>query len=232
MASIGTLATRVRHLTLSSTFRWSAQCRAKPSMIAYDPMSTLASVTSGKNGGNSGNCPSRFVTQCVATWSYAPGFVSTKIPAARTFSTNPEMMSAEGSTAATEEHSDIPSDLVSVELMDLVLKSPKKKLRPRVVRKRIEKLRIYEGKEKGIRGSPWKLNLVCQFAAGQTVPEALTQLMFVEKAKAPLVAKVIKRTCNLASIRDGLLPCQIEVAECFSTHGTPLKRVRYHSKGR
>lgn len=73
---------------------------------------------------------------------------------------------------------------------------------------------------------------MCQFAAGLTVPEALKQLMFCQKRKAPLVAKVIRRTANLADIRHGLQPSQLEVAECFATHGVHLKRLKIMGRGR
>jgi len=76
------------------------------------------------------------------------------------------------------------------------------------------------------------MNLVCQFAHGLTVPEALKQLMFCQKIKAPLVAKVIRRTANLADIRDGFQPSQLEVSECFTTHGTHLKRLKIMGRGR
>jgi len=108
----------------------------------------------------------------------------------------------------------------------------RKKLKPSVVQRRINKLRTYIGAEKGIRHSPWRMNLVCQFAAGQTVNEALTQLEFCEKSHAPLLAKVIRRTANLADIRDGLQYSQLEVAECFATHGTHLKRLKIMGRGR
>lgn len=106
------------------------------------------------------------------------------------------------------------------------------KVKPFILKRRREKLRKYLGNERNIRHSPWRLNLVCQFAAGLTVPEALKQLMFCQKVKAPLVAKVIRRTANLADIRHGLQPSQLEVAECFSTHGTHLKRVKIMGRGR
>lgn len=57
-------------------------------------------------------------------------------------------------------------------------------------------------------------------------------MRFTQKVKAPLVAKVIKRTANLADIRDKLLPSQLEVAECFATHGTHLKRIKFMGRGR
>ena len=76
------------------------------------------------------------------------------------------------------------------------------------------------------------MNLVCQFAAGLTVPEALKQLMFCRKRKAPLVAAVIRRTANYANEEDGLVSGQLEVAECFATHGTHLKRLKIMGRGR
>lgn len=54
----------------------------------------------------------------------------------------------------------------------------------------------------------------------------------MDKAKAPLVRDVIRKTANLADIRDGIKYHRLEVAECFATHGTHLKRINYHSKGR
>jgi len=106
------------------------------------------------------------------------------------------------------------------------------KVKPFIVKRRLGRLHKYIGNEKGIRHSPWRMNLVCQFAAGQTVDDALKQLMFCQKSKAPLVAKVIRRTSNLADIRHGLQPSQLEVAECFATHGTHLKRLKIMGRGR
>ena len=106
------------------------------------------------------------------------------------------------------------------------------KVKPFIIKRRIKQLRTYEGAEKGIRHSPWRMNLVCQFAAGLTVPEALKQLMFCQKRMAPLVAKVIRDTTNSADRRDGLQPSQLEVAECFSTHGSHLKRIKIMGRGR
>ena len=106
------------------------------------------------------------------------------------------------------------------------------KVQPKIANARLAKMRSVTGRETNIRGSPWKLNLVCKFVAGLTVPDALQQLMFCNKQKAPLAFNVIKRTANLASIRYGLAPSQLEVAECFSTHGTPLKRINFHARGR
>lgn len=106
------------------------------------------------------------------------------------------------------------------------------KVKPFILKRRTKALKTYVGNERNIRHSPWRMNLVCQFAAGLTVPEALKQLMFCQKVKAPLMAKIIRRTANLADIRHGLQPSQLEVAECFSTHGTHLKRVKIMGRGR
>ena len=107
-----------------------------------------------------------------------------------------------------------------------------RKLKPSIVKRRIDKLKTYIGQEKNIRHSPWRLNLVCQLAAGLPLPEALLQLEFCRKSMAPLVHKVLKRTSNLADIRDGLQPSQLEVAECFATHGKHLKRLMIMGRGR
>ena len=106
------------------------------------------------------------------------------------------------------------------------------KLKPHIVKRRLDRMRTYVGQEKNIRHSPWKLNLVCNLVAGLPLPEALTQLEFCQKSKAPLVQKALKRTANRADIRDGLQPSQLEVAECFATKGTPLKRIKTMGRGR
>lgn len=106
------------------------------------------------------------------------------------------------------------------------------KLKPRIVQRRLKRLRVYEGAEKNIRHSPWRLNLVCQLVAGLPLTTALTQLEFCKKRMAPLVQKVLRRTSNLADIRHGLQPSQLEVAECFATKGTPLKRMKLMGRGR
>jgi large subunit ribosomal protein L22 len=113
-----------------------------------------------------------------------------------------------------------------------LLKPLKHKLKPKLVRRRILQLRTYEGKERDIRHSPWRLQLICRHVAGLPYEEAMTQLAFLNKVKAPLVKKVLKRTASTAFDRDGLQPSQLEVAECFATHGTHLKRVRIMGRGR
>jgi large subunit ribosomal protein L22 len=106
------------------------------------------------------------------------------------------------------------------------------KLKPSIVKRRLARCKIYEGRESSIRHSPWKLNRICQLAAGLTLEEALTQLQFCGKKNADLVAKVLKRTSNLADIRDGLQMSQLEVAECFSTKSMMLRRIKTMGRGR
>jgi len=60
----------------------------------------------------------------------------------------------------------------------------------------------------------------------------MLQLKFSIKAKAPLIRSVILKTSNLADIRYNLHPTQLEVSECFVTHGTHLKRMKMMGRGR
>ena len=106
------------------------------------------------------------------------------------------------------------------------------KLKPRLVKSRISALKTYEGKERNIEYSKYKLNLLCQLAAGLPVEEAVKQLKFQKKKTAPLVSKVIQRTANLADIRHKIQPSALEVAECFSTRGTPIKDIKIMGRGR
>mmetsp|Transcript_13137 Transcript_13137/g.28516 ORF Transcript_13137/g.28516 Transcript_13137/m.28516 type:complete len:291 (+) Transcript_13137:128-1000(+) len=122
--------------------------------------------------------------------------------------------------------------ITSDEIPPAFLRRLPRKPAPSVVRKRVAKLRTYVGTEKDIRHSPWRLNLICQFAAGQTVPEALTQLQYVRKSRAPLVRKVINSTVKQAVEKDGVHPTQLEVAECFATHGKHIKRMKTMGRGR
>ncbi len=65
----------------------------------------------------------------------------------------------------------VPQNLIPTKALPFLLKDRCKGLRPSVVRKRLETMRTYSGKQNNIRGSPWKLNLVCQLAAGLPVLE-------------------------------------------------------------
>jgi large subunit ribosomal protein L22 len=106
------------------------------------------------------------------------------------------------------------------------------KLKPYIVKRRLNRMRTYIGQEKNIRHSPWRMALVCRFAAGMPLQDAINQLEFCQKKMAPLVQKVLIRTANLAEIRDGLQRSQLEVAECFATKGHHLKRIMIMGRGR
>jgi large subunit ribosomal protein L22 len=107
-----------------------------------------------------------------------------------------------------------------------------RKLKPYIVKRRLDRMRTFIGKQKNIRHSPWRMNLVCQFAAGKTLTDAIQQLTFCRKSMAPLVQKVLVRTANVADMKHGLQQSQLEVAECFATKGKPLKRSRIMGRGR
>jgi ribosomal protein L22 len=106
------------------------------------------------------------------------------------------------------------------------------KLKPSIVQRRLSQCKTYEGRELNIRQSPWKLNRICQLAAGLTLEEALTQLGFCPLKNADLVSKVLRRTSNLADIRDGIQISQLEVAECFVTKAPMLRRIKFMGRGR
>jgi len=127
----------------------------------------------------------------------------------------------------------ILTDSASGENYGIILDTRKlPKLKPSVVRRRLDNCRTYVGREKSIRQSPWKLNRICQLAAGLTLEEALTQLKFCDLKNADLVAKVLKRTSNLSDIRDGLQISQLEVKECFATKSLMLRRIKTMGRGR
>jgi large subunit ribosomal protein L22 len=109
---------------------------------------------------------------------------------------------------------------------------PKKKLKPSIVARRLSKMHTFIGQQKEIRYSAWKLNLVCSFITKLTVPEALLQLQYNNKKVAPILGTVITRTANVADMKYGLQPSQLEIAECFATKGTPLKRIKIMGRGR
>jgi len=113
-----------------------------------------------------------------------------------------------------------------------VINTKYRPLKPSIVRRRLEKMKIYEGRERNVKYSPWKMRLICELVSGMPLLDALEQLSFNHKAKSPLVHKILKRTSNLADIRDGLQMSQLEVAECFATKGRILKGITFHAKGR
>ena len=105
-------------------------------------------------------------------------------------------------------------------------------VKPGLINSRLAKMKTFVGTQKDIRHSPWRLNLICQMIAKLPVPEALKQLEFSEKSRAPLVQALLQKTVNRATLKEGLVATQLEVAECFVTKGTPLKRIKPMARGR
>lgn len=106
------------------------------------------------------------------------------------------------------------------------------KLKPSIIKSRLENLRSASLRKKKIRVSPWRLNLICQFAAGETVSEALLQLKYVHKGKASVVQKLVHDTAMKAKSLFGLEKSQLEIVECFTTQGSHLKRTKIMARGR
>jgi large subunit ribosomal protein L22 len=86
--------------------------------------------------------------------------------------------------------------------------------------------------KKSIRVSPWKLNLIAAQVRRLRVEEARKQMKFSIKRHSSVIDEIIRKTTNLADIRYDLKPAQLEVLKCFVTRATPLKRIKYHSRGR
>ncbi len=162
----------------------------------------------------------------------------------RTYSAAAAATAADGAPSATQPppprrsslsptSATVVTDTESGEKLGVVLDTRwLPKLKPSIVQRRLAACKTYIGREATIRQSPWKLNRICQLAAGLTLEEALTQLKFCPLKNADLVAKVLKRTSNLADIRDGIQVSQLEVAECFTTKSMMLRRARPMGRGR
>ena len=105
-------------------------------------------------------------------------------------------------------------------------------LKPHIVKRRLGRMRTYVDAKKSIRHSPWRLNLICQMISGLTVPQAIQQLSFCDKSRAPLVQEFLEKAAKKIDEKDALPLTKLEVAECFVTRGTPLKRIRYMGRGR
>ena len=106
------------------------------------------------------------------------------------------------------------------------------KLQPSIVKRRLNRCKTVVERERDIRTSPWRLNLICQMIAGMTVKDAFLQLKFCEKRFAPRVSKLLEKAVENAEVEHHLKPSQLEVAECFVTKGKPLKRIKIMGKGR
>lgn len=85
---------------------------------------------------------------------------------------------------------------------------------------------------KGIRVSPWQLNLLARVVRNLPVVDAIAQMEFGKKKHTNTYQKIIKNACNLAHIRYGLIPDQLEVAEVSVTKGVFQKRLVIMGRGR
>lgn len=151
----------------------------------------------------------------------------------RTFSTTTASTNTQQQQILSPTSPTMVTDSESGEEFGILLDTRKlPKLKPSIVQRRLAQCKTYVGRERNIRQSPWKLNRICQLAAGLTLEEALTQLKFCDLKNADLVAKVLRRTSNLADIRDGLQISQLEVAECFTTKAVMLRRIKPMGRGR
>ncbi|HYW35089.1 MAG TPA: 50S ribosomal protein L22 [Balneolaceae bacterium] len=90
--------------------------------------------------------------------------------------------------------------------------------------------------QKHLRKSARKVRLVADFVRGKNVAKALKELEFVNKAAAPLVAKVIKSAA--ANVRDKyqdeqrLEPEDLYIKEIYVNEGATLKRIQPAAMGR
>jgi large subunit ribosomal protein L22 len=89
--------------------------------------------------------------------------------------------------------------------------------------------------QKHLRKSARKVRLVADLVRGENVAKALKKLEFVNKAAAPLVAKVIHSAA--ANIRDKfqeerLEPEDLYIKEIFVNEGATLKRIKPAAMGR
>ena len=87
---------------------------------------------------------------------------------------------------------------------------------------------------KQVRISPKKVNVVAALVRGKKVPEALTQLKFVPKRSAPVLAKLIASAAanaenNLKQDKDNLVVSKLVVNEGVTLkRGRPISRGRWH----
>lgn len=86
--------------------------------------------------------------------------------------------------------------------------------------------------KKNIKQSPWKMNFLIKLARDQWLPEALAQLKFTPKRRAPEVTALLNRAASVAKIYHGLIPEELYVKEIFVTKGFMFKRMRIMGRGR
>mmetsp|Transcript_10415 Transcript_10415/g.33309 ORF Transcript_10415/g.33309 Transcript_10415/m.33309 type:complete len:203 (+) Transcript_10415:22-630(+) len=98
--------------------------------------------------------------------------------------------------------------------------------------KRLEGVDLTHYVERRIRTSPFRLNLIAGLVRRMWVPEALTQLKYLNKRFAPTVATAIQKAANRAGMQHEVVPEELEIERCFVTPAPMLKSVKFHAKGR
>lgn len=91
---------------------------------------------------------------------------------------------------------------------------------------------IVEASKKNISQSPWKMNFLVTLARGKWYPDAMAQLKFSPKGKAPEVGALLARAANMAKIYHQTIPEELFVKEIFVTKGFAQKRMRIMGRGR
>ena len=91
---------------------------------------------------------------------------------------------------------------------------------------------IVEAAKKNIGQSPWKMNFLVKLARGRWYPDAMAQLKFSPKGKAPEVGSLLQRAANMAKIYHQTIPEELFVKEIFVTKGFAQKRMRIMGRGR
>ncbi len=86
--------------------------------------------------------------------------------------------------------------------------------------------------KQNLRGSVFKMNMVSNFVVGMGVPDALSQLQFLNKRRAKVVAEAVKEASTLAKQYHGLKPEELYVAGANVGRGSYMKRVRFRGRGR
>jgi large subunit ribosomal protein L22 len=91
---------------------------------------------------------------------------------------------------------------------------------------------VIEAAKKNIDQSPWKMNFLVKLVRGRWYPDAMAQLKFSPKGKAPDVAKVLQRAAKVANIYHGLIPEELRVKEIWVNKGFMQKKMRIMGRGR
>jgi ribosomal protein L22 len=91
---------------------------------------------------------------------------------------------------------------------------------------------VVEAAKKNIDQSPWKMNFLVKLVRGRWYPDAMAQLKFSPKGKAPEVAQVLQRAAKIANIYHGAIPEELRVKEIWVNKGFMQKKMRIMGRGR